>query len=248
MITTTPRQELTDRGRAAALRVADLVRSLSPTEAAAPVPGLGWTAGETAAHVVNLYGRGLGDLRRSATADATATLNARCLDEYAERDPAVVADRIAADAVTVWDHVLTTLPEDLELDFHAGARTTVVPIMGVLLMEMLVHGRDIARATGRPWAIDDADAWHALTALAPLLPAWRRPGTPAADTIALPGPAGDRALRIACDGPATTIEVAATSPEDRVIADGPAMALLGILGRQPATGPVADLAARFGPF
>lgn len=241
------RDELTARARAASLRLADLVRSLDAGEAASPVPGAEWTAIETAAHVVNLYGRALGDRRRSASAAETAALNAVCLDEYDERDPGIVAERITADAVQVWDGLFPLVPEDAEIVFHAGAVTTIQPIMGVLLLEMLVHGDDIARATGRAWVVGDDDAWCALRACSPLLPAWRRADVPAADTIAIVGPDRD-AVRIACDGPATTVLHGPPRPGERVVDGPPSVALLGLLGRRPATGALADLAARFGPF
>jgi hypothetical protein len=246
-MTTTLRDDVAARGRANALRLADLVRSLDRRAATAVVPGLGWTAVETAAHVVNLYGRGLGDLRRSGSPEGTAELNAICLEEYVDRDPQVVADRIVADASTVWDVVLPMLPDDLELAFHAGARTTVVPIMAVLLLEMLVHGDDIARAAGRPWEIDDDDAWRALTEVASLLGAWRRPEVPARDTVALLGP-GDDAIRITCSDDEVAVTVEAVRSGDRVVDEPPSVALLAVLGRRPATGALADLAARFGPF
>src|SRR5436190_18296798 len=51
---------------AASDRLAGLVRSLSATDGSRPIPGLGWTAAETAAHVVTVAGRLLGDRRRSA--------------------------------------------------------------------------------------------------------------------------------------------------------------------------------------
>jgi hypothetical protein len=241
------RDELTKRGRESALRLADLVHSLDEREASSPVPVLDWTAIETAAHVVNLYGRGLGDMRRSLTPAGTAELNATCLAEYTERDPILVADRIAADAAMVWDEMLPMLPDDLEVPFHAGAHSTVVPIMGVLLMEMVVHGRDIALATGRTWAVTDDDAWCALSAVAPLLPAWRRAGVAAHDTISIVGPAGC-AVRTIWDGEGVVVASGPCGEHDRVVAESPSAALLGILGRLPSTAPLADLARRFGPF
>lgn len=240
------RADLTERGRASALRLAELVRSLDPADAARPVPGLEWSVAETAAHVVNLYGRGLGDRRRSDSPGETAALNAECLAEYREREPAVIADRIAADAVTVWDDMLPLLPDDLAVPFHAGVRTTVVPIMGVLLLEMLVHGRDIADATGRTWGIDELDAWSALTAVAPLLPAWRRFDA-ADDTIAIPGPSGD-ALRITCGPEAVEVARGPVEATDRVVHAAPSSAILGIVGRRTDDPLLAELARRFGPF
>ncbi|MGH9135119.1 MAG: maleylpyruvate isomerase N-terminal domain-containing protein [Ilumatobacteraceae bacterium] len=239
--------ELTSRGRAAALRLADLVRSLDADEAARSAPGSEWTAIETAAHVVNLYGRALGDRRRSQTPDETAELNAACITEYTERDPRVVADRIAEDAVKVWDEILPLMPDDLEVPFHAGASSTIGPIMGVLLMEMLVHGDDIARACDREWVVGDDDAWCALRAISTLLPVWRRGDVEGSDTVALVG-ADQEALRIVCDGPETRVTCGHLEATDRVAPETPGDALLGLLGRRPSEQPIADLVARFGPF
>lgn len=246
MTPTETRADLTARGKANALRLADLVRALDASDATTPVPALEWSVAETAAHIVNLYGRGLGDRRRSESPQATAALNATCLAEYGERDLAVIANRIASDAVTVWDDMLPLLPDDLAVPFHAGVRSTVVPIMGVLLLEMLVHGRDIADATGREWDIDELDAWSALTAVAPILPAWRRFEV-ADDTIAIPGPSGD-AIRITCRPESVAITTGPVDGNDRVVHASPSAAILGIVGR-PTDEPLLDeLASRFGPF
>jgi hypothetical protein len=194
-------------------------------------------------HVVNLYGRALGDMRRSSTPHETAELNALCIAEYDERDPAAVADRIATDAARVWDEVLPGLPDDLAIPFHAGARSTIVPIMGVLLAEMLVHGDDIARAAAMPWNITDDDAWSALQALVVLLPAWRRPEVQAADTITLLG-TNDDVVRITCEGHDTVVAWGPVQPTDRAAPERPADVLFGLFGRRPAAGPLADRAVR----
>src|SRR5690554_1189207 len=111
------REELIGRGRAAALRVADLVRALTPETSRQQCPTLEWTAIETAVHVVNLYGRALGDRRRSRTPDETGVLNATCIDECPDRDIETVATRIEADASTVWDHVLPALSDERPIPF-----------------------------------------------------------------------------------------------------------------------------------
>lgn len=241
------RADLTTRGKASAMRLVDLLRSLDDSDALLPVPSLNWSVAETAAHIVNLYGRGLGDWRRSDSPATTAALNATCLAEYPERNVAIIADRVATDSVTVWDQMLPRLPDDLEVPFHAGVQSTVVPIMGVLLAEMLVHGHDIADAAGRTWDIDDVDAWSALTAVAPLLGAWKRPDVVADDTIAIPGPTSD-ALRIISTTDAVEITTGAVHHSDRVVNDPPSHALLAILGRPTNNTLLAELAQRFGPF
>lgn len=244
------RADITTRGLAAAERVAALVRSIGDDEASCIVPGMTWSAADVAAHVVTLYGRALGDRRRSACADETAELNATCIAELGISDMRRLGDRIADDAVTVWTAVLPTIPDDVPVPFHAGAVSTIEPIMGVLLVEMLVHGDDLARATGRTFEIDEDDAWLGLRSVTPLLPAFRRPDVPGGgDVIALVDERDPtRAIRI--DERETTIAVDVGPPAagDRTVVAAPSSLLLGQLGRRPARGPLVDLVARYGPF
>ena len=243
------RDDLTERGLRATHRLASLLRSLTAEEAARPVPGLDWTAADAAAHLVTLYGRALGDLRRSSTPEETAALNALCLAELGERDPVALAERLEGDGETVWNDVLPMLPDDLEVPFHAGTSSTIGPIMGVVLMELLVHGDDIARATDREWSVDDEDAWSALRAMATLLPAWRRSEVLADDTVVLVF--GGEAMRITCTAARTDVLVVSADdvePGDRVVGESAGPAMLGLFGRRPVEGPLADLVARFGPF
>ena len=77
-------------------RFVSMVRGLDPDRAARPVPGLAWAAVETAAHVVTVLGRLLGDRRRAATNEGVAELNATCLSEYTDRDINDIADRLGS--------------------------------------------------------------------------------------------------------------------------------------------------------
>jgi hypothetical protein len=86
-----------------------------------------------------------------------------------ERDPATLA-RLIEEATDAWiataDNRLPTDP----FDWHGIVTITVADASGVLLGEFLVHGRDIARAGSRPWAIAQPDAQTVLTSVVPLLP------------------------------------------------------------------------------
>jgi uncharacterized protein (TIGR03083 family) len=169
------RSEVEDAVVAANARLAGLVRSLTPEEAATPVPATpGWTAADVAAHVLTVHRRALGDRRRSETPEATRDLNQLVLDETPERDPAVLADLLERDGPACVD-VLRSLPIDLSFRFHGGTRTTVVPVTGVILGECLLHARDIAQAVGRDWELTDAEASLVLTAMTPMLEDWVEP-------------------------------------------------------------------------
>src|SRR5437763_92820 len=101
-------------------RLVALVRSLNPADGGLPVPGLDWTVAETAAHVVTVAGRLLGDRRRSRAAGETDLLNAQCLAEFDERDLAALASRIEADMRIVVERVYPKVDFDRTYPFHSG--------------------------------------------------------------------------------------------------------------------------------
>jgi uncharacterized protein (TIGR03083 family) len=149
---------LDDSGR----RLASLIRRLDPDRAARPVPGLDWTAAETAAHVVTVLGRLLGDRRRAPTNDGVAELNATCLSEYTDRDINEIADRLEANLRTVIDRVYAKVDFDCVYPFHGGSTISAGGGARWILCELLVHGYDIATATGIGWEIPAAEASLAI--------------------------------------------------------------------------------------
>lgn len=164
------RAEVMDALRDARERFVALVASLGPQDSARPVPGLDWDVGETIAHVLTVARRGFQDRRRSATAAETSELNEQCLDETPERDPRVLAELLRADLHTAIDVVFPKIPDDLEFPFHGGQTATMTPALRVVLGELLIHGYDVARATGRPWRIEAHEA--RLLVPSELLSAW----------------------------------------------------------------------------
>jgi uncharacterized protein (TIGR03083 family) len=169
------RAEVEDAVLAANARLVALVRGLSAADAAQPVAATpGWNAADVAAHVLTVHRRALGDRRRSATPEETRGLNQLCLDETPEREPAVLAELLERDGPACVD-VLRSLPVDLSFRFHGGTRTTVVPVTGVILGEVLVHGYDIATAVGRDWDLTDDEAELILAAMTPMVDAWVEP-------------------------------------------------------------------------
>ena len=143
-------------------RLASMLRGLDPDRAARPVPGLAWTAVETAAHVVTVLGRLLGDRRRAATDAGVAELNETCLSEYTDRDIDDIADRLEANLRTVIDHVYSKVDFDRLYPFHGGSTISAGGGARWILCELLVHGYDIAAATGIEWGIPAAEASIAI--------------------------------------------------------------------------------------
>jgi uncharacterized protein (TIGR03083 family) len=143
-------------------RFVSMLRRLDPDRAAQPVPGLAWTAVETAAHVVTVLGRLLGDRRRAVTNEEIVELNATCLSEYTDRDVNDIAERLEANLRTVIDHVYAKLDFDRQYPFHGGSTISGGGGARWILCELLVHGYDVAAATGYEWGIPAAEASLAI--------------------------------------------------------------------------------------
>ena len=167
------RQEVMDALHASSNRFIALVESLHPDDGSRPVPGLDWDVAETVTHVLTVVRRGFADRRRSQSAAETPALNQQCLEETPERDLSVLAAQLRADVHTALDLVFPRIAEDREFPFHGGVTTTLTPALRIVLGEYLVHGYDVATATGRPWTITASEAVLALPG--ELMSAWVRP-------------------------------------------------------------------------
>ena len=151
-----------------------LLRDLEPADGNRRVPHLEWTVSETAAHVVTTVRRSV-DLRRAITADDLGTLNDLCIEEFAERDPHVIADLLDrelsdAGAGLRLMRVLWALRVGrwLSFELHAGVKGDFLTAASHLVVDFLAHGYDIATAVDRPWTIDPT---HASVAVRGCLPA-----------------------------------------------------------------------------
>jgi hypothetical protein len=171
----------------AVARSAQLWRSVP--NSATPVPGLTWTAGETAAHVVgdmreytealtrHLNGGGAAlSIPEGSPARARTTVNHRHLSDVSERDLRRLADMLeetaasylaAASAVGSSERITILTADGLVLE--------PVVMTCLLLGEQLVHGLDIARAAHLPWSIGRDDALLVIPAVLSLAPQYLRP-------------------------------------------------------------------------
>jgi uncharacterized protein (TIGR03083 family) len=153
-------------------RFADLVRSLSRDEAAQRVPGMEWTAGEVAAHVVSVLRRYTGDERRAPSVAALRVQNAEDVAEDA-RDCDALADEVD-ERIAVIGAVAPDLEPSQRFPFHAGTEITTNGAWANLVAEFFVHGDDIARATDRSFVVGDADLEGVWRALLPAARGWLR--------------------------------------------------------------------------
>jgi uncharacterized protein (TIGR03083 family) len=157
--------------RAAAPRTAAVVRA-APDPGSA-VPGLTWTVAETAAHLVNefddytAYAQGR---KKPAQGDRPASLNAVAnaaqLRADSDRDLGSLADRLAP-AV---DGFLAVEPREEPVLVSNGIAMSWPTMASALLGELLIHGLDIARASGQPWRIDRADALLVIAGVMTMVP------------------------------------------------------------------------------
>lgn len=153
-------------------RFVQYVQSLGPEDLDRPVPGTDWTVGETVAHLESVYRRYSVDLRRSSQRAALAEQNADDIAELGidtERAVATMTDQVAFLAT-----VIDAIPADRLFPFHGGQQVTLAAGWGNLLGELLAHGDDIARATGKPFVIPGGDLeilWRFTT---PVLGGWLR--------------------------------------------------------------------------
>lgn len=167
-------------------RTADLWRGID--NPAVPVPGLVWTAGETAAHVVGDIGeyaealtgqvhggRAVVDPPVGSPARLRTAVNDRHLVDVGERDPRRLAhllQEIAASYLTV---AAAVDPAEQASVVTADGLVLEPAFMTCLLLgEQLIHGLDIARAAGRPWRISRDDALLVIPAVLALAPKYLR--------------------------------------------------------------------------
>ena len=170
--------------RGAVAHSAQMWRRVS--DSGARVPGLDWTAGETAAHVI-------GDLR-----DYTEVLtrHAKGYQTHPDREPespSRLSAQINARHLSAVPernlHRLAGLLEDSAQRYLAVASAVdsrgsiLVPnglvigpstMTGLLLGEQLIHSLDIARATNRMWSISPDDASLVIPALLTAAPSYLR--------------------------------------------------------------------------
>lgn len=139
----------------------DVVGELVPLlrrvpDAAAPSVGT-WTVADVAAHLSHVFRFDIDAIAGKPAPEATVTaagmteLNAAMLAEDGERDPLALADRIDALAGE-FDDVVSEVAAT-SVGWLGGTRLPPSAVACHLLEECLIHGHDIARASGQRWTI-----------------------------------------------------------------------------------------------
>ncbi|MCJ7779345.1 MAG: maleylpyruvate isomerase N-terminal domain-containing protein, partial [Acidimicrobiia bacterium] len=128
-----------------------------------------WTVGETAAHVARSAGYFLEVARGETTPialDDVADHNDEFLAGNPERDPHVLADRFENDELALLTYA-GSLDSDASVELFDRVVVPVSTLLAVELGEVLVHGYDIAGASGLDWPIASDQAALAVGGLLP---------------------------------------------------------------------------------
>ena len=234
--------------RHAVARTADLWRHIDRSDV--PAPGLIWTVGETAAHVV-------GDLRDYAQAltrhangymthanrpmespsALSAKVNARHLEEIPERDLHRLADMLERTAATYLD-AAASADTTVEIATPNGLVISPSTMAALLLGEQIVHGLDVSRAAGMRWTIAPADALLVIPGVLTVAPQYLRPRRAAGVHVSFElRMRGGPSYRMAVDDGAAVVTAAGERTDCVITADPVAFLLLGY-GRIPQLAPV----------
>lgn len=223
-----------------------LVRSVPDAGAAAVGT---WTVGDVAAHLSHclrvdtdaIAGRPVPEavVTKAGIAEATGKL----LAEDGERDPAVLADRIGTLAGEFDD--VASRSRAATVDWLQGIRLSPSAVACHLLNECLVHGHDIARATGRPWSIQRRHAllvvegvvFPLITALPPTAFVNQEKAGSFRARIELRMRGGGRALLV-FDRGSLTLGAAGARDVDAYVSADPAAFVLLFIGRHTVGKPL----------
>lgn len=237
-------------------RFVGLLRELEPEDGDRPVPGMTWTVAETATHMLTILRRGDGDPSRSDTLEGLARLNDLQIAEVEERDLRKLADlieghvhvlrRIGSSGRVLW---ALRIGRWINIPLHMGVWADMPTGSSYLLFDLLGHGDDMARATGRSWNIEPDHAALVLRSSLPALGPWVSPdaldGPREQTTFTFPNT--DYALDVEIgDG---GYEVHPTASERATVEVDPVDTFLAVAGRrEPATEDIARIAGWYHPI
>jgi uncharacterized protein (TIGR03083 family) len=164
--------------RAGTVRTAQLLRAVP--DPGVRIPGLQWTIAEAAAHLVGEltdYTRYVTGERKAhgfddpdqSPSQRSAAANVAQLAAYPERDLGTLADALAP-AVEGFLTAAAGRSGDEAIPASNGLTMTLPTMIAALLGEQVIHGIDIARASGQKWPISRGDALVVVAGVMAMVP------------------------------------------------------------------------------
>ncbi len=138
------------------------------------VPGLTWTTGELTAHMISVVEH-FAEYHRSQAGpsypyDRLAEFNRHRLVQVQERGPSDAGARLRGAVADFLEATRLSDPAD-PFPWFDGHVVDVATAHALLSAELLVHGRDLARARGVSWPIPAIEARHTAIGILPAVPA-----------------------------------------------------------------------------
>ncbi len=217
-------------------RVADLL--LTVEDPWAPAIGV-WNVAETATHLSQSSAAFLASAAGQAEPEDlghNATATVRAVAAEPERDLGVLAQRIRSGEEALVAFARSVEGDPLVPAFQ-GIELPLSAVLALELAELLVHGRDIARAARLPWPIRPAEADLALRGVVAMLPYQLDPQRASALRLSceLRVRHGSRALIVVRDGVAEVTAAGSARP-DCLLTVEPVTFLLLAYGRSRSIG------------
>ncbi|MGH8973578.1 MAG: maleylpyruvate isomerase family mycothiol-dependent enzyme [Acidimicrobiia bacterium] len=216
-----------------AQRAAALVRSLN--DATAPIRPGTWTVREAAVHLTIEANNCIEVTHGAPTPVVTSNADFNALSEARIADiPETEPCKLSELITQVADHLLDATQGrsgDQPVTYY-GIPCSLAQMMGMELAEWVLHGYDIAKATGHPWPIDPVHAQVVLHGYAPIFQVCVRPKTARAHTAAYGiDLRGGEGFVIRFTNGQFAWEGAGSGPVDCVISADPVAFLMAVLGR-----------------
>jgi uncharacterized protein (TIGR03083 family) len=223
----------------AAGHAAELIRSLP--DPLAPVPGLEWTVGQTAAHMVaapmNYLCYATGQAEPEATIDLRAG-NLERIERVGSKNLSELAD-LLVEQTDRYLNGTANLSGAHPVPFFGETTVSLAAQTGIMLGEYVVHGHDLARSAKQPSRIDPRHAILVIAAITAVIPRYLNRevarGVNVAYEIRVRG--GPRFI-FRVGGNKATVEPSSGAPVDCRISADPVAFLLVTYGRQAQWRPV----------
>jgi hypothetical protein len=193
--------------RGAVRRYAELARTADATK---PLRGSAWTVWESVAHVATVAPRYSkfpdGTQQLAETPAVLPALNAAEIQELSQQPVDELLDLLDRSVEAVISQVQAYGDAPPLYRFHGGEMVGADVALGILLGELLVHGRDLATTMHRSWPVTRQQVWLIWAGVEPILPGWVDPDRSAGHRTAYQIHLGDNRQHVLCftDGRLTT--------------------------------------------